>query len=330
MTTFLLILALVVIVALLVLVAVKTVRIIPQAWAANVERFGRYRRTLQPGLNFILPFVDQVKPLIDLREKVVSFADQPVITEDNLVVHIDTVLFFQVTDPRAADYEIVNYTQAIEQLCATMLRSVIGSMDLEETLTSRDRINAMLRGVLDEATGKWGIRVTRVEIKALDPAPSIMDAMEKQYRAQREKRAAILTAEGEKQASILRSEGQAAAIDKVFKAIHEGKPDPELLAYQYVQALPQVAQSPGSTVWVIPSEVTTALGTLKSAFGNGQGDRAGAGRASDVPPGPDAPPAPRPLPEARDARSTGDDTPMPGGKPDDREEPGTSTPPKAA
>ena len=209
-----------------------------------------------------MPFLDRVKPLIDLREQVVSFEDQPVITEDNLVVHIDTVLFFQVTDPRAADYEIVDYAAAIEKLSATMLRSVIGGMDLEQTLTSRDRINTMLRGVLDEASGKWGIRVTRVEIKALDPAPSIMDAMEKQYRAQREKRAAILVAEGEKQAAILKSEGQAAAIEKVFKAIHEGHPDPELLAYQYVQALPQVAQSPGSTVWVIPSEVTTALRTL--------------------------------------------------------------------
>jgi len=268
--------------ALVALLLIKTVKIIPQARAANVERFGRYRRTLVAGLNIVVPVLDRVKPLIDLREQVVSFADQPVITEDNLVVHIDTVLFFQVTDPRAADYEIVDYATAIEQLSATMLRSVIGSMDLEQTLTSRDRINAMLRGVLDEASGKWGIRVTRVEIKALDPAPSIMDAMEKQYRAQREKRAAILVAEGEKQSAILKSEGQAVAIEKVFKAIHEGKPDPELLAYQYVQALPQVAHSPGSTVWVIPSEVTTALRTLGSAFGNGR-EGPGADREPDAP-----------------------------------------------
>ena len=262
--------------ALVVLLVIRTVRIIPQARAANVERFGRYRRTLVAGLNLVVPFLDKVKPLIDLREQVVSFADQPVITEDNLVVHIDTVLFFQVTDPRAADYEIVDYATAIEQLSATMLRSVIGSMDLEQTLTSRDRINTMLRGVLDEASGKWGIRVTRVEIKSLDPAASIMDAMEKQYRAQREKRAAILVAEGEKQSAILKSEGQAAAIEKVFKAIHDGKPDPELLAYQYVQALPQVAQSQGSSVWVIPSEVTTALRTLSSAFGDSHEDSAAA------------------------------------------------------
>ena len=307
-------------VALVVLLAVKAIRIIPQARAANVERLGRYRRTLEAGLNFVVPFLDRVKPLIDLREQVVSFEDQPVITEDNLVVHIDTVLFFQVTDPRAADYEIVDYAQAIDQLSATMLRSVIGSMDLEQTLTSRDQINAMLRGVLDEASGKWGIRVTRVEIKAIDPAPSIMDAMEKQYRAQREKRAAILVAEGEKQSAVLKSEGEAAAIEKVFKAIHDGKPDPELLAYQYVQALPQVAQSPGSTVWVIPSEVTTALRTLSSAFGDSHG-------AADVGRGPDMPPPP--VPGLSGVRSAGD-----GGaadrEPDDRGEPGASGPPKAA
>src|SRR5213595_2690344 len=199
--------AVIVVVLMLVFVA-KTVRIVPQARARNIERFGRYRKTLQPGMNFIIPFVDRVKPLIDLREQVVSFKGAPVITEDNLVVLIDTVLFFQVTDPRAADYEIVNYIKAIEQLTATMLRSVIGSMDLEQTLTSRDRINNMLRGVLDEASGKWGIRVTRVEIKAIDPPKSVKDAMEKQMRAEREKRAAILTAEGVRQSAILTAEGE--------------------------------------------------------------------------------------------------------------------------
>jgi regulator of protease activity HflC (stomatin/prohibitin superfamily) len=326
---FLTVILILVAVALVALLAVKTVWIIPQARAANVERLGRFRRTLQPGLNFVVPFLDRVKPLIDLREQVVSFEDQPVITEDNLVVHIDTVLFFQVTDPRAADYEIVDYAQAIDQLCATMLRSVIGSMDLEQTLTSRDKINAMLRGVLDEASGKWGIRVTRVEIKALDPAPSIMDAMEKQYRAQREKRAAILVAEGEKQAAVLKSEGEAAAIEKVFKAIHDGHPDPELLAYQYVRALPQVAQSEGSTVWVIPSEVTTALRTLSSAFGNSREDR-GVGLGPDVPPS-----GPRSVPRASDVRPGGDSGHV-GGEPDSGREPGTGmelgsgVPPKAA
>src|SRR5579864_4123812 len=233
----------VVVVLLAVLTVMRSVRIVPQARARNIERLGRYRKTLEPGINFIIPFVDRVKQMIDLREQVVSFTGQPVITEDNLVVQIDTVLFFQVTDPRAADYEIVNYIQAIDQITATMLRSVIGSMDLEQTLTSRDKINTLLRGVLDDASGKWGIRVTRVEIKAIDPPKSVKDAMEKQMRAEREKRAAILTAEGvrqskiltaegekqsailtaegAKQGAILRAEGQAQAIAAVFQAVHD-------------------------------------------------------------------------------------------------------------
>ena len=285
-------------VVLTVLTVVRSIRIVPQARARNVERFGRYRKTLEPGMNFIVPFVDRVKAQIDLREQVVSFDSQPVITEDNLVVQIDTVLFFQVTDPKAADYEIVNYILAIEQLTATMLRSVIGSMDLEQTLTSRDKINTLLRGVLDDASGKWGIRVTRVEIKAIDPPKSVKDAMEKQMRAEREKRAAILTAEGarqsqiltaegdkkskilraegDKQAAILRSEGEAQAISQVFSSIHRNDPDPKLLAYQYLQTLPQLANGAGNTFWVIPSEVTTALKAVTSAF-SGSGDRAAAG-----------------------------------------------------
>jgi regulator of protease activity HflC (stomatin/prohibitin superfamily) len=275
-------------VVLIAMLAVLAVRIVPQARARNVERLGRYRKTLEPGMNVIIPFIDRVKPLIDLREQVVSFLGQPVITEDNLVVKIDTVLFFQVTDPRAADYEIVDYIQAIEQLTATMLRSVIGSMDLEQSLTSRDKINTMLRGVLDDASGKWGIRVTRVEIKAIDPPQSVKEAMEKQMRAEREKRAAILhaegvrqsqvltaegekqgtilRAEGEKRSTVLRAEGQAEAISKVFQSIHDGNPDPQLLAYQYVQALPAIASGAGSSVWMIPNEVTTALRTFSAAF----------------------------------------------------------------
>jgi regulator of protease activity HflC (stomatin/prohibitin superfamily) len=293
------------VVALLVVITVmRSVRIVPQARARNVERLGRYRKTLEPGLNFVLPMIDRVKPMIDLREQVVSFNGAPVITEDNLVVLIDTVLFFQVTDPRAADYEIVNYIQAIEQITATMLRSVIGSMDLEQTLTSRDKINALLRGVLDDASGKWGIRVTRVELKAIDPPKSVKDAMEKQMRAEREKRAAILTAEGVRQskiltaegekqsailtaeglrqAKILTAEGEAQAIEAVFQAVHENDPDPKLLAYQYLQTLPQLAQGAGNTFWVIPSEVTTALRSVASAFGGG-----------DTTSGPTAVPAPR-------------------------------------
>ena len=292
------------VVALLVVITVlRSVRIIPQARARNVERFGRYRKTLEPGMNFIIPGIDRVKKEIDLREQVVSFMGAPVITADNLSVLIDTVLFFQVTDPRAADYEIVNYIQAIEQITATMLRSVIGSMDLEKTLTSRDHINNMLRGVLDDASGKWGIRVTRVEIKAIDPPKSVKDAMEKQMRAEREKRAAILTAEGVraskiltaegekqsailtaegvKQAKILTAEGEAQAISAVFQAVHDNDPDPKLLAYQYLQTLPQLAQGAGNTFWVIPSEVTSALRSVASAFG---GDAAPAANAASAQP----------------------------------------------
>ena len=275
------------IVAVIVLAALaRTVRIVPQARARVVERLGRYHRTLNPGLALIVPFIDRLRPLIDLREQVVSFPPQPVITEDNLVVNIDTVIYFQVTDAKAASYEIANYIQAIEQLTVTTLRNVIGGMALEMTLTSRDEINGQLRGVLDEATGKWGIRVNRVELKAIDPPGSIKDSMEKQMRADREKRAtilqaegekqaAILTAEGEKQAAVLRAqgqreatilqaEGQAKAIDTVFKAIHEGNPDPQLLAYQYVQALPQIAQGQSNKVWIIPAEFQQALGRIGS------------------------------------------------------------------
>ena len=266
----------------------RTVRIIPQARAGVVERLGRYSRTLTPGLAIVVPFVDRIRDMIDLREQVVSFDPQPVITEDNLVVSIDTVIYFTVTDARAATYEIANYIQAIEQLTVTTLRNVIGGMALEMTLTSRDEINNQLRGVLDDATGKWGIRVNRVEIKAIDPPASIKDTMEKQMRADREKRAAILTAEGvkqsqiltaegekqsailraegQRQAQILQSEGQAKAIGTVFEAIHQGDADPKLLAYQYLQVLPQIAQGESNKVWIIPSEVTQALGQLASAL----------------------------------------------------------------
>ena len=294
------------VVAVLVLVTLaRTVRIVPQARAGVIERLGRYQRTLSPGLALVVPFVDRLKPLIDLREQVVSFAPQPVITEDNLVVNIDTVLYFQVTDPKAATYEIANYISGIEQLTVTTLRNVIGGMALEKTLTSRDEINNQLRGVLDEATGKWGIRVNRVELKAIDPPGSIKETMEKQMRADREKRAAILnpegvkqsqilTAEGDRQAAILRAEGkrqammleaegQAKAIETVFGAIHEGKPDPQLLAYQYLQVLPQIAQGESNKVWIIPSEVTQALGTLRGMLPGGGDDsgRTGGSGASN-------------------------------------------------
>jgi regulator of protease activity HflC (stomatin/prohibitin superfamily) len=278
---------------LVVAVLSRTIRIVTQARAYPIERLGSYNRTLSAGFNTLVPGFDRIRAKIDLREQVVSFAPQPVITEDNLVVHIDTVLYFQVTDPRAATYEIANYLQAIEQLTVTTLRNVIGGLDLERTLTSREEINAQLRGVLDEATGKWGIRVNRVELKAIDPPKSIIDAMEKQLRAERDKRAtiltaeglrqsqiltaegakqsAILTAEGQRQSQILMAEGQAKAIDIVFTAIHEGHPDPELLAYQYLQALPKIAEGQGSQVWMIPSELTKALDGFAAAFSAGKG-----------------------------------------------------------
>ncbi|MDR1294500.1 MAG: SPFH/Band 7/PHB domain protein, partial [Bifidobacteriaceae bacterium] len=278
------------ILAIFVIVAlVKSVRIVPQAVALLVERLGRYSRTLDAGLHILVPFIDRVRARVDLREQVVSFPPQPVITSDNLVVSIDTVIYFQVTNAMAAVYEIANYITGIEQLAVTTLRNVIGSMDLEQTLTSRDQINGQLMGVLDEATGRWGIRVRRVELKAIDPPGSVQDSMEKQMRAERDRRAAILTAEGikqsqiltaegEKQAAILTAEGQAQsailraqgesrAILQVFDAIHEGDPDPKLLAYQYLQMLPQLAQGPASQLWIIPAEFTEALGGIGRAFG---------------------------------------------------------------
>jgi regulator of protease activity HflC (stomatin/prohibitin superfamily) len=282
----LIVLGVVALVALITLA--RAIRIVPQARAGIVERLGRYNRTLDAGLALVIPYVDRVRPLIDLREQVVSFPPQPVITEDNLVINIDTVIYFQVTDPKAASYEIADYIGAIEQLTVTTLRNVIGGMTLEDTLTSRDNISAALRHVLDEATGKWGIRVNRVELKAVDPPHSIQEAMEKQMRAERDRRAAILTAEGVKQsqiltaegekqsailraegrreAQILEAEGQSKAIETVFDAIHRGDADPKLLAYQYLQVLPQIAQGESNKVWIIPSEVTAALGRLSQAL----------------------------------------------------------------
>jgi len=277
---------LIVVAVVVLIVLLRTVRIVPQARAGIIERLGRYHRTLEAGLTVIVPFVDRLRPLIDLREQVVSFPPQPVITEDNLVVNIDTVVYYQVTDAKSATYEIANYIQAIEQLTVTTLRNVAGGMTLEDTLTSRDHINAQLRTVLDEATGKWGIRVNRVELKAVEPPATIQEAMEKQMRAERDKRAAILqaegykqsqilSAEGEKQSAILRAEGQreaqaltaegqSRAIETVFKAIHDGDADPKLLAYQYLQMLPQIAQGESNKMWIIPSEITQALGRLGS------------------------------------------------------------------
>jgi regulator of protease activity HflC (stomatin/prohibitin superfamily) len=277
-----------VIVLFLLIVFARTVRIVPQARAGVVERLGRYHRTLNPGMTLLVPFVDRLKPLIDLREQVVTFPPQPVITEDNLLVQIDTVLYFTVNDARSSTYEIANPLQAIEQITVTTLRNVVGSLTLEQALTSRDHINAQLRGVLDEATNRWGIRVNRVELKSIDPPPTIQEAMEKQMRAERDKRAtiltaegvkqaqilraegeqqaAVLTAEGEKQAAVLRAAGEAKAIETVFEAIHAGNADPKLLSYQYLQMLPKLAQGDANKVFVIPSEYSQAISRLGSMF----------------------------------------------------------------
>jgi regulator of protease activity HflC (stomatin/prohibitin superfamily) len=281
---------LVAIVVLVLFTLLRAVRIIPQANAGVVERLGKYHRTLAPGLAIVIPYVDRVRPLIDMREQVVSFAPQPVITEDNVVVQIDSVLYYTINDARAVTYEIANHLQAIEQLTTTTLRNVIGGLTLEKALTSRDEINTALRIVLDEATGKWGIRVNRVELKAIDPPLSIQDAMEKQMRAERDRRAAILTAEGVKQSQILTAEGQkqaailtaegsrqsqiltaegeGAAIKTVFDAIHAGNPDLPLVAYKYVQALESLAVNDSNSTWVIPGEFTQALSGLSEKLGS--------------------------------------------------------------
>lgn len=277
-----------VVAALVIIVISRSVKIVPQAHAGLVERLGRYNRTLEPGLALIIPMVDRVKPLIDMREQVVSFPPQPVITEDNLVVNIDSVVYFQVTDARAASYEIQDYLLGIEQITVTTLRNVIGGMDLETTLTSRDQINGQLRGVLDEATNRWGLRVTRVELKSIDPPDSVQQSMEKQMRAERDKRAAILTAEGNKQAAILtaegerqaailaaqgqaeaqrlRASGEAAAVREVFTAVREQDPDERVMAYQFMSHLPAITKGESSKVWIVPTDITKALGAMSGAF----------------------------------------------------------------
>ena len=279
---------LILLVVIFAVVLSRSIRIVPQASAGIVERLGRYHRTLGAGLVIIIPFIDRIRPLIDLRERVVSFPPQPVITEDNLVVSIDTVIYFQVTEPKSAIYEIENFIQGIEQLAVTTLRNVVGGLDLEAALTSRDSINTALRMVLDEATGKWGVKVNRVEIKAIDPPPSVQESMEKQMRAERDKRAAILTAEGEKQsqiltaegarqaeilraegdaqAAILRADGEAEAIKKVFGAVHASNADEKVLAYQYLQQLPVIANGTASKIWVIPAELSGGIEQIMKAF----------------------------------------------------------------
>lgn len=275
-----------------VTILLRSVRVIRQQQVGVVERLGKFRRTLEPGPHLLVPIIDSVRYTMDMREAVVPFPPQGVITEDNLMVGIDSVIYYQVVDPVRAAYEAQNYIQAIEQLTQTTLRNIIGGMDLEETLTSREDINQKLRTVLDEATGKWGIKVNRVELRAIEPPPTIRDAMEKGARAERDKRASILIAEGQRQSQILsaggdreaailraqgdreaavlraqadrqaqmlRAEGEAQAITQVFNAIHAAEPDQALLAYQYMQMLPKLARGDSNKVWIIPSELNDAL-----------------------------------------------------------------------
>lgn len=290
-----------VVLILVILLLVSSVRVIRQQQVGLVERLGKYHRRLDPGPHLIIPVVDTVRHTMDMREAVVPFPPQGVITEDNLMMQIDSVIYFQIVDPVRAAYEAQDYIRAIEQLTMTTLRNIIGGLDLEQTLVSREEINQKLRLVLDEATGKWGIKVNRVELRAIEPPPTIRDAMEKGARAERDKRASILIAEGqrqsqilsasgdressvlraqgdreatvlraqaERQAQMLHAEGEAQAITTVFSAIHAGQPDQALLAYQYMQMLPDLAKGDANKVWVVPSELNKALEGLGSAVGN--------------------------------------------------------------
>jgi len=234
------IIVIVIVVVLVLIILAKSITTIHQAEKAVVERFGRYKETLDPGLRFLLPFVDSLKARVDMRETVLDITPQPVITKDNVTVTVDAVVYYYVTEARAVIYEVANFYAAITKLAQTNLRNVIGDMSLDETLTSRERINAALRETLDEATDRWGVRVTRVEVKEIEPPHDISEAMSKQMKAEREKRAtileaeayrqkqileaegdkqnAILVAEGDRQSAILRAEGEAKAIENVSTA----------------------------------------------------------------------------------------------------------------
>ena len=270
------------------LILKRSIRIVPQGNAGIVERLGKYSKTLPAGLTVLIPFIDRLRPLIDMRERIVSFPPQPVITEDNLVVSIDTVIYFQVTEPKSATYEIENVILGIEQLTVTTLRNAVGGLDLEEALTSRDSINTQLRVVLDDATGKWGVRVNRVEIKAIEPPPAVQESMEKQMKAEREKRATILTSEGEKQSQVLSAEGaaqsqliraeaeakatiieanaQATAIKTVFDALNNSNMNENVLAYTYLQQIPQIANGTASKIWLMPVELSKSIEEISKAF----------------------------------------------------------------
>ena len=303
-----------VLLALVLLLVVRTVRIVPQASVYVIERLGRYSRTLEPGIHLLVPVLDKVRVRMDVREQVVAFPPQAVITKDNLVVGIDTVIYFTPTDVAAATYQIENYVAAIEQLVVTTLRNVVGGLALEEALTGRDAINSQLAAVLDEATGKWGIKVNRVEIRGIEPPATIRDAMEQAMRADRGKRAAILTAEGqqqsailtaqgekqaavlraeaaqqaavlaakgEKEARVLHAEGEATAIARVVEAIHAAQVDETVLAYQQLQLLPRLAEGSANKVWFVPTDVAGHVDAARRLLA-GAGDAAGTSAAGST------------------------------------------------
>ena len=301
---------LLVLLAFIALVVVKSIALIPQGEAAVIERLGSYTRSVSGGITILVPFIDRVRARVDTRERVVSFPPQAVITQDNLTVAIDIVVTFQINDPAKAIYGVDNYIVGVEQISVATLRDVVGGMTLEETLTSRETINRRLRGELDAATARWGLRISRVELKAIDPPPSIQQSMEMQMKADREKRAMILTAEGrresdiktaegekqarilsaegekhaailaaeaERQAMILRAEGERAsryleaqgeakAVQKINAAIKASKLTPEVLAFQYLDKLPKLAQGEASTMWMIPSQFGDSLEQFAKAF----------------------------------------------------------------
>jgi regulator of protease activity HflC (stomatin/prohibitin superfamily) len=282
------------------LMVARSVRIIPQSRVAIVQRLGRYHRTAQSGLTFVVPVVDRMLPKTDLREQVVAFQPQAVITNDNVGIQISTVVYYRVVDARAAEYEVANFHLALEQITQTTLRNVIGNLTLDKTLVSRDEINAKLRTVLDEVTEKWGIRVTRVELKEIIPPRDIQQAMEKQMQAERNRRAAILTAEGNKRSAILQAEGekesailraegereaaileaqgeaeayrnvQGAQIEmtgRLFERLESSDLSPEALRFLYLRALPEMAKGPASKLFVIPSEIQDLAGTIGTLAG---------------------------------------------------------------
>ena len=283
---------LIALVLLALVVVKKTIVIIPQSETRIIERLGRYYATLKPGINIIIPFIDQAKTIvamrrgsytytssIDLREQVYDFDRQNVITKDNIQMQINALLYFQIVDPFKSVYEINNLPNAIEKLTQTTLRNIIGEMELDQTLTSRDTINTKLRAVLDDATNKWGIKVNRVELQDITPPESVLQAMEKQMQAERNKRATILTSEGEKEKQRLLSEGEKAAIvnkaeaakqqaeaiasQKITEAVGQStNPANYLLAQKYITMMQEVAQGKDNKVVYLPYEATNLLGSI--------------------------------------------------------------------